>query len=376
MQRVPYITLAIIALSVGLASACSDRAASADSGAVWPDLGSTPDLKPDSAPVPDTAPPPDTQPPPDKAPPPDTMGPPKWKAELSAPVDLHAVACFKGHVFAVGKKGTILYRAKGKKTFVNQSASTKKELFTVAFGENAKGATYGVVAGKDYNIWQTMDLGTKWGVAPQCSAYIFDTFYALHLHDYDRGLGAGVAVNKQGGGSKYYDGSVSYSWVCATPTYKSEEFYDIFSFNKLGWMVGKTGGKVYYTSDGGVTWASVKTAFKYALRGLDFVGPSLGVTVGEFGGILRSTDGKGKVWKAITSPTKNHLWDVYMYSSKLGWAVGDKGTILHTTDGGGSWKVQPSGTTKRLESVCFSSASEGWAVGEGGVMLHTTTGGK
>ncbi len=365
-----------LVLGLLLIFGCSDRAAKVDSSAIWPDLGAK-DRGADLPSPPDKGAIPDVKPGLEGGQTPDTVSlPVKWKKDLSAPVNLHAVACFKGHVFAVGAKGTVLHRAPGAKGFVNQTAGTTAELFTVAFGENKKGDTYGVVAGKDYNIWQTMNLGKKWGTAPQCSAYIFDTFYALHLHDYDRGLGAGVAVNNQGGGNKYYDGSVSYSWVCASPTHKGEKFYDVFSLNKSGWTVGDTGGKIYYSTDGGVTWASVKTGFKYALRGVDFVGAALGVAVGEFGGILRSTDGKGKVWKSIASPTQNHLWDVHFYSSKLGWAAGDKGTMLHTDDGGATWKIQPTATTERLESVCFTSATDGWAVGKGGVMLHTTTGGK
>ena len=165
------------------------------------------------------------------------------------------------------------------------------------------------------------------------------------------------------------------SGVCASPTYKGEAFYDVFSRDKLGWMVGDTKGKVYYTTDGGVTWAAEKISFTYALRGLDFPAPAVGVAVGEFGGILRSTVGKGRVWTKVTAPTTAHLWDVSFYNAKLGWAVGDKGTILHTKDGGAVWKLQPTGVTDRLESVCFTSATDGWAVGAGGVMLHTTTGG-
>ena len=365
----------LLGLGLLVLAGCSDRATKADSGAKWPDIG-----RKDQAVTPDQAPAPDQRAdlhmPPDHAPiKPDLPPPPRWKKDLSAKVDLHAVACFKGHVYAVGKSGTILHRGPTDTGFTNQTASTTAELFTVSFGEDSKGQTYGVTAGKDYNIWQTMDLGKTWGQAPQCSAYVFDTFYSLHLHDYDRGLGAGVAVQNQGGGAKYYDGAVSYSWVCASPTYKGEAFYDVFSRDKLGWMVGDTKGKVYYTTDGGVTWAAEKISFTYALRGLDFPAPAVGVAVGEFGGILRSTVGKGRVWTKVTAPTTAHLWDVSFYNAKLGWAVGDKGTILHTKDGGAVWKLQPTGVTDRLESVCFTSATDGWAVGAGGVMLHTTTGG-
>ena len=373
MSRLP-IPLTSLFLGLLLLGACSDRAAKSDAGAVWPDLSRkdqavTPDLTPDLKP-------PDKHLPPDHAPiKPDLPPPPTWKKDLTAKVALHAVACFKGHVYAVGQKGTILHRGPTATSFTNQTASTTAELFTVAFGEDSKGQTYGVTAGKDYAIWQTMDLGKKWGQAPQCSAYIFDTFYALHLHNYDRGLGAGVAANNQGGGSKYYDGSVSYSWVCSSPTYLGETFYDIFSRAKRGWMVGDTKGKIYLTVDGGVTWTTTKISTNYALRGVDFPTPSLGVAVGEFGTILRSTDGQGKTWKAVKVPTTAHLWDVSFYSATLGWAVGDKGTILHTKDGGVTWKLQPSGVTDRLESVCLNSATDGWAVGQGGVMLHTTTGG-
>ncbi len=299
--------------------------------------------------------------------------------------DLHDVACVAGHVVAVGDKGTILHAAPASTVFNQELAClggspctpSTSDLHTVAFAD----ATYGVAGGKDSTIWQT-NLTTSsgtWSVAPQCSAFVFETFYGLHLHTATAGYGAGVAVSGEAG-FKYFSG---YSWVCGPSTFAGKVFYDVFRLGSSGWIVGDTGGLIYKLEDGSAstppsytpTWTTVPAGTAQVLRAITFSGASSGLAVGAAGAIVRSTDGKGEVWGAVTSPASVELWDVAFADASHAFAVGAGGTILTSADGGQSWSAQASPTTARLEGVCFASASEGWAVGAGGVILHTTSGG-
>ncbi len=376
-----------IALTLLLAAAaCSDSTVEPDKGvkAKWPEASvdlaprdqglpdradlAAPDLKKVDAQTGDVKPP--------DLPPPDLPPTPTWKAAKSGTSDdLHAVACQSYHVFAAGAKGTIIHSAPGAAaggTFVKQQSNIASDLYTVTFAVDGKGKTYGAAAGNNAYIMETTDWGKKWDVAPQCSTYVFDTFYSLHLATFGKGLGAGVAVNKQGGAMKFYN---SYSWVCSV-AYKNEVMYDTHSMGKLGWTVGQTGGKIYYTVDEGVSWKSMTAPTKETLRAVTFATAKLGVAVGHKGTILTSTDGKGMKWTVTKSPVTVDLYDVFFRDAKSGWIAGDKGTILHTTDGGKTWGVQPTGVTTRLEAICFTSAKDGWAVGQKGTVLYTTTGGK
>lgn len=361
-----------LTLFVTLTAACADRATNdPDSGSIWPDVTFI-DAAVESGPRPDvTADLPQSDLPLVDAPVPDASNA-GWKpVAISFPLteDLHAVDCVQGHVYAVGNKGTVIHYDTIKGSgFALQTISTTSDLHAVTFAD----LTYGVVAGKDATIWQTQNLGAIWSTAPQCSAYVFATFYALHLHTANEGFAAGEAVNSAGAGAKYYEG---YSWVCTSPTYPSAVFYDVFRLKDSGWIVGDTKGLIYTSSDKGYTWKSVSAGTTEILRGVQFVSASQGVAVGAKGLVVRSTDGKGEVWAKVTTPVTADLWDVHFFDASKGWAVGDKGTVLQTTDGGKSWTAQVSGAATRLEGVCFTSATEGWAVGEKGTLLHTTTGG-
>jgi len=293
--------------------------------------------------------------------------PPGWHLSTIAALDLHGVACVQGEVFAVGDQGTILHHAPGAAGFQAQSSGPTTDLYTVTFAD----ASYGVVAGKHPTIWETRNLGQTWSVAPQCSAFVFETFYSLHLHAANEGFGAGMATNDQGGGYKYYSGS---SWVCPYTTYPGEIFYDVFRLAGSGWIVGATGGKIYRTEDQGMNWSTVSAGTSQTLRAVHRTGSGALVAVGEGGVIVRSTDGKGLSWSVVSSPVSAGLRDVH-FQGEAGWAVGESGTVLHSADGGQSWQAQSAPTSARLEGVCFTSALEGWAVGAGGVLLRTPSGG-
>jgi photosystem II stability/assembly factor-like uncharacterized protein len=290
--------------------------------------------------------------------------------------DLHDVACVQGRVFAVGNQGVILHRDPAGVPwpyFLPQTADTSADLYTITFAVSPDGlSTYGATAGKDFQIWETKNLGVTWGIAPQCHAFIFDAFYGLHLYSLTQGFAAGVAANSAGAGFKYFGGA---SWVCGPTTYPGEIFYDVVRLGSSGWMVGDTGGKIYRTEDDGVTWVAVPAGTGKVVRAVAFSGLGHGVAVGGQGAIVRTQDPKGETWSPVTSPTSADLFGVAFWGSQSGWAVGAWGTILHTADGGRSWIVQPSGTTARLEGVCFTSPTEGFAVGAGGMILRTVTGG-
>ncbi len=292
-----------------------------------------------------------------------------WKiVSTPATADLHGVACVADHVFAVGHSGTILHRAPGLAAFEVLDAQTTADLYAVTFADSS----HGVVAGNAATIWKTEDLGQSWAAAPQCSAYVFDTFYSLHLHSATEGFAAGIAVGGEGGGVKYFN---SGSWTCVAPTYQGEVFYDVFRLGDSGWTVGDTGGKIYRTEDKGLTWTAVASGAATVLRGVYFAGAQLGLAVGDGGTILRSVDGKGEAWAKITSPTSVDLYDVHFWDGQSGWAVGAGGTVLHTIDAGATWQAQGAPTKATLEGVCFTSAKQGWVVGAGGVVLQTTTAG-
>jgi photosystem II stability/assembly factor-like uncharacterized protein len=360
-------------LLVMMAAGCSSRSTSPDRGGpIWPDLrfdrppadSRGPELAlPDAAALDRAAS--DGQS--------EALKPAPWAlVKTLATEDLHAVACSQGHVFAVGAKGTILHRdpAAAGAGFVLASTSITADLHTVTFSVDG---SYGATAGKDPQIWQTTDLGKVWSIAPQCSAFVFDTFHALHLSSAGEGFGAGIAVQNGGGGYKYYGGA---SWVCGPQAYPGEVFHDVYRLGPLGTIVGDTGGKIYHTEDSGLTWTTVPAGTLQVLRGVAFAGGLLGVAVGAGGTILRSLDGKGLTWSGVNGGVAEDLEAVHLWDTLHGWAVGGGGTILFTKDGGQSWNPQPSGTKQRLEGVCFSSASEGWVVGAGGVVLHTTSGGQ
>lgn len=362
---------------------CSDRTTPGkdDKGPIWPDLRrydhgqldrrrleqrpsdqALPDLGPDGV-VREARP---------------DLPPMGWKkVGLLTNANLHGVACVQGHVFVAGDGGTILHRAPGTTLFQPQSATTSTggtvtaDLYALAFAADGTGTT-GVVAGKDPAIWETKDLGVNWTVAPQCSAYVFETFYALDLSLPAAGFGAGVAINNQGAGAKYYGG---YSWVCSTPAHPGEIFYDVFRSGKSGWIVGDTAGKIYRSEDEGVTWTSTSAGTTQLLRGVHLTPTKIGVAVGSGGTIVRSSDGQGNLWAPVISGVTADLYDVFFWNDTTGWAVGDAGIVLRTDDGGLVWKLQATPITARLEAVCFSSATEGWIVGAGGALLQTTTGG-
>ncbi len=354
------------------AAACSSRSTTPDrSGPIWPDLRldrAPPDqARPDLA-LPDRAAP-DLGPGTDRRV--EASKPAPWAlVKTISTEDLHAVACAQGHAIAVGAKGTVLHRDPALGSFALEPAAITADLHTVSFSVDGK---YGVAAGKDPQIWQSLDLGKTWAVAPQCSAYVFDTFHALHLSSDKEGFGAGIAVNSAGGGNKYYGGV---SWVCGAQTYPGEVFYDVVRLGPAGYIVGDTGGKIYRTEDSGLTWSPVAAGTTQILKGVAFAGGLLGVAVGAGGTIVRSTDGKGATWSGVTSPSSEQLEAVHLFDTVHGWAVGGGGTILVTKDGGQSWSAQASGVKARLEGICFTSATEGYAVGAGGIVLHTTTGGQ
>jgi photosystem II stability/assembly factor-like uncharacterized protein len=360
--------LAVVVL-VGNSNGCSDRASSPDSGPVWPDTfvdlvsaadQSAPDRGVDSAGDPDA----------DAGADADGSLPLVWTVAQVGTEDLHDVACVQGQVFAVGDGGTVLHRgwsAPPGAVFDKQVIATAADLYTVTFAD----LTYGAVAGKDPQIWDTKDQGTTWAVAPQCSAFVFDTFYALHLDSATTGFGAGVTVNSAGAGNKYFTG---YSWVCGASTYPGETFYDVHRLGSSGWIVGDTGGKIYRTEDA-LTWSTVSAGVSETLRGVTFSGASLGLVAGDKGTILRSTDGQGSTWTPVSSGVTEDLWDITLFDGSNGWAVGEGGTLLRTADGGLSWTPEQSGTSVRLEAICFTSSQEGWAVGQAGTVLVATPGG-
>lgn len=396
MRRLTILNLVVLVVAAG----CSDRATDSDSGgSKWPeasvDLGpdSGPDARPPDLAVVDLAavdlPRPDRGPDapgvdlikPDvlspDLPQPDLPPPPTWKAATSATtVDLHGVACSNGHVFAAGDKGTIVHHGPSSSTatFAAQTSNIASDLYTVSFYyDSTTKKSYGAAGGNNLYIMDTQDWGKTWAIAPQCSAYFFDNFYSLYVYSLSKGLGAGDAEKKQGGGMKYFNGG---SWICSSPTYAKEVMYGTFQLGTSGWTVGDTGGKIYYSVNDGVNWKTATLPVKEVLRDVHFASAKLGLAVGQKGTILRSVDGKGLVWKKVTSPGVVDLYDVFLWDAKNAWIVGDKGTILHSTDGGASWSAQKSGSTKRLEGVCFNSAQSGFAVGAGGTVLYTTTGGK
>jgi len=364
----------MVPLGLVLVAACSSSSAT-DSGAVWPDLIldapqqdalSDPDLGPDLF-APDVGP---------DGPAVDVPPSMSWQnTQVVGNPNLHAVACLSGgHVFVAGASGTLLHRGPTSPpgiVFTKQQVgapATATDLHTVTFAD----PTYGVTAGKSWEIWETKDLGQTWATAPQCSAFVFDTFYSLHLDSATTGFGAGIAVNNQGAGFKYYTGT---SWICNLTPYPGEVFYDVFRLGKNGWVVGQTGGKIYRTEDDGTSLTPISVTPSETLRALHFQSPNLGLAVGDKGTILRSTDGDGKVWAAVSSGVTADLYGVTMVDASTGWAVGAGGMLLLTTDGGQSWTPEPSGVGARLEAICFTSAQEGWAVGQAGTVIHTKTGG-
>ncbi|MFH1132045.1 MAG: YCF48-related protein [Pseudomonadota bacterium] len=294
-----------------------------------------------------------------------------WVASTVGTVDLHAVACVQGDVFAVGNGGTVLHHKSTDppgKVFSTVDTPTIADLYTVTFAD----LTYGVVAGNDPKIWESKDGGTTWTVAPQCSNFSFETFYSLYLFSPTEGFGAGLAANLAGAGFKYFSGG---SWVCGGDPYPDEIFYGVFRLGDKGWLVGDTKGKIYYSGDKGATWDPTTYGTNEVLKSVHFAELGLGVAVGEKGSIFSSQDEKGSIWTQVTSPVSTDLWDIHFWNAKLGWAVGEAGTILYTSDGGQTWTQQTSNTTSRLEGICFTSATEGWAVGEGGTVLYTNTSG-
>jgi len=363
-------------LVAGLLVACSDRATVGDGAAIWPDLvldQPVVDLGADASHdlgLPDG--------PPRDAPSADgDLSTTPWQVlQVAGGADLHDVACLTGgHVFIAGSGGTLLHHdpvspgSLSPQVVGDPAAPVTSDLYTVTFADT----TYGAVAGKDWRIWETRDLGQTWPVAPQCSAFTFDTFFSLHLTSASAGFGAGITVNNQGGGYKYYTG---YSWVCGPITYPGEVFYDVFRLGQGGWIVGDTAGKIYRTADGGSVWVGYSAGTTETLRAVTFHGSgNPGVAVGEMGTIVVSTDGAGSIWSAVASSVTTDLLGVTMVDSLVGWAVGKGGVLLRTADGGQSWSAVPSGVSADLESVCFTSQSDGWVVGQGGTVLHTTSGG-
>lgn len=292
-----------------------------------------------------------------------------WEPGQLGAADLHDVACVQGHVFAVGAGGTLFHRSPGTPPhhFTPQASGTAADLYTVTFAD----LTYGAAAGHDHQIWETRDLGQTWSVAPQCSSYIFETFHALHLHSAVEGYGAGIAVNDEGAGYKFFSGG---SWVCGTGTTLDSTFYGVFRRGVQGWIVGDTAGQIYRTLDG-TAWSPLNAGTPWILRDVIFTPGGVGVAVGHEGSIVRSSDGDGTTWGQIPSGTKGNLMAVAFADELQGWIVGVGGQILHTQDGGMSWDFQDSGTTVNLNGVCFTSPTEGWAVGEGGTLVTTTSGG-
>ncbi len=295
-----------------------------------------------------------------------------WKVAQSAGVDLHALACVKGHVYIAGDKGTLLHRSPKTpycNSFSKQKVPTVADLYTVSFAD----LSYGVTAGKDPRIWQTTDEGKVWSEALQCGAVMFSAFHSLHLYAAAQGYGVGVDGKTGNAAYKVYPGK---TWICPDQTFANQTFHDSFRRQMGGWMVGDTNGIIYHTPDESSTWFFIDTKISKPLRGVSITNAMVGIAVGDEGTILRSEDGKGLDWSLVKTLGNDDLWEVFFLDDKLGWAVGEGGTILHTNDSGKTWSYQSVPILERLEDVCFVSASEGWVVSAKGTILYTTTGGQ
>jgi photosystem II stability/assembly factor-like uncharacterized protein len=292
-----------------------------------------------------------------------------WRVAWSAGVPLHDITCVQDHVFIAGDKGTLLHhepKAPQCGGFAKLNVGTTADLLTVTFAD----LTYGVTAGRDWQIWETKDAGKKWAVAPQCGSTIFKAFHSLHLYSATKGYGAGE-VKGYGGAYKIYPGK---TWICTDQTFANSVLFDAFRLGDNGWFVGDTNGRIYHTPDEGTTWFYGDTGFTKPLRGVAMTSKLVGIAVGDEGVIQRTEDGLS--WTQVKTLGTDDLREVFFFDDNKGWIVGASGTIMYTSDAGKTWNYQTVATTDTVEAVCFNSATHGWAVTDKGDILYTTTGGE
>jgi photosystem II stability/assembly factor-like uncharacterized protein len=349
---------------VFLLSACQDNPDESKSD-VWPTL-------PDTVASPDRGSGQDLNP--------NDLGPPDcpslgdagavgWRIAWSANVPLHGMSCVQGHVYIAGEKATLLHHAPGSPQcggFTKQSVPTTADLLTVSFAD----LTYGVTAGRDWQIWETHDEGKTWTIAPQCGSTIFAAFHSLHLHSATKGYGAGE-LKDFNGAYKIYPGK---TWICTDQNFANAILYDAFRLADGGWFVGDTNGRIYHTPDEGSSWFYGDTTPTKPLRGVAITSKYVGLAVGDEGVIQRSEDGLS--WTQVKTLGTDDLREVFFFDDDNAWIVGASGTIMHSTDAGQTWTYQSVATTDTVEAVCFTSATDGWAVTDKGDVLYTTTGGE
>lgn len=233
-------------------------------------------------------------------------------------------------------------------------------------------ANTGFIAGKDGNVYRTIDAGANWTTI---STGQTGAWHGLYFIDANNGFLSGE-------NGFYSTSDAGLTWAPFDPL-ASETIVDIEFVNNDTVFAATHDKGIFRSYNAGSSWTQLTNAGTQPYNALSFVNETIGFAVGNAGEIRKTTDG-GNNWTSLTSGVAVTLNDIHMVNADTGVAVGDGGTLLHTENGGASWTNIFGSLTKDFTSVDFAANDPlvGYAVQENqefagfSVVYRTTNGGK
>ena len=194
------------------------------------------------------------------------------------------------------------------------------ELYSVRFPSRRRGWVVGSVSRRDIIVGSlilyTDDGGRSWVTqsAPTRRELIHLDF-VNDRHGWVVGANGTILRTRDGG----------QTWTAQQTRTTATLYHVNFRNERIGWAVGER-GTILRTTDGGDSWLIVPSQLRSTLLSVKFANNDDGWIVGRGGVILRSGDG-GRTWVRQESRTNAHLFALHV-DRRYGWAVGSGGIVL------------------------------------------------
>lgn len=261
--------------------------------------------------------------------------------------------------WSVGNNGTILHTANGGANWIDQSAITHSELYSVLAINPSEAWITGNMSD---TLLHTVDAGLTWQVVSSTTTRSLSKVFFVNAS-------VGWAVGDSGAIIKTVNGGNSWTALISNVTQKLNSVY--FVNPNEGWAVGD-GGIIIKTIDGGQTWNVQSIAFLDALNDVQFISPLKGWVVGESSMILYTNDG-GQTWNQQVINISGDVFEfnaVVFTDSFTGYVTGFAPSIFKTTDGGNTWNPDECAPYNRvIKSICHIDLNHIWMAGENGSIL-------
>lgn len=261
--------------------------------------------------------------------------------------------------WSVGNNGTILHTSNGGSNWIDQSAITHSELYSV-FAISPLEAW--VVGNMSDTLLNTVDAGQSWQVVPSGTTKSLSKVFFVNAS-------FGWAVGDSGTIIKTVNGGNTWTTIISNVTQKLNSV--CFVNPNEGWAVGDS-GIIIKTIDGGQTWNVQNVAFVDALNDVQFISPLEGWVVGEGSMILYTNDG-GQTWNQQAVNISGDVFEfnaVVFTDSLTGYVTGFAPSIFKTNDGGNTWNPDECAPYNRvIKSICSIDSNHIWMSGENGSIL-------